>query len=760
MIKFGMFNSVNGDRKYKAGDFASYFATFIGNGIFVNPSDCLQVIGNLDAMSVTLRPGKAWINGYYLTNDDDYSLTLDKGDTSLNRIDRIVVRLDFIERKMLVAVKKGALSASPIAPTLKRDADAYELALADVYVAKGALTVSQASITDTRLNKSLCGLMHGVVDQVDTTTIFNQYQSWFNNYSVVKAGEFLTWQTNVTTALEAWIDAQEKEFTQWRQAEEDLYYAWLQGRKDGFDSWFATIKDILDTNAAGNLQLQIDAHKDAAMPHKFKDAADGKTYQYGLQRNPELNSASFMYAETADDDPNIINLPTYEQVDDIALKVKATSGVVMGEDGSRYVGHFDDVYETYNAQTKDLTNMETFYRTFKEKVDHGGISFDVRSYGTNFLYLNERLRLIYGSYTVPQSSRSSVWYAVVDANTFEVLGGSLMSKESVAMDVYNARSDTYIAATSKYIAIKVKQGNTAHLLIIDINTFKFIRYQPLPNPPSSVTLENSNKMSILESGVVGFMLLTQPNPYFYWYVLNLGPDGIPNGTMPTEKALNLGNGSDPTKQLPCSLYTDGEFFYATIHQSGTVIRYFKLWHETVTNTVGVVAWKDLNTGYSYYPSGLYQNIKTLASGKRIFSLFCYTNDAKTFFKVSVDLDSNTQRDKMGLPNLNISLSSPMANGANIYWGSVANTAAIDIRGAKYLPFYEHTLTEDGFGDTKEKWMLAGNPATPTGDVRILAHFINNGIVNNSGPYPYSNGAKMLFPIKRSYNLINHVKVDD
>ncbi|MGE7624613.1 hypothetical protein ACQKMD_16610 [Viridibacillus sp. NPDC096237] len=160
MIKFGMFNSVNGDRKYKAGDFASYFATFIGNGIFVNPSDCLQIIGNLDAMSVTLRPGKAWINGYYLTNDDNYSLALDKGDTSLNRIDRIVVRLDFIERKMLVAIKKGMLSASPVAPELKRDADAYELGLADIYIAKGSLTISQSAITDTRLNKNLCGLMH------------------------------------------------------------------------------------------------------------------------------------------------------------------------------------------------------------------------------------------------------------------------------------------------------------------------------------------------------------------------------------------------------------------------------------------------------------------------------------------------------------------------------------------------------------------------------------------------------------------------
>lgn len=281
MIKFGVFNSINGDRKYKAEDFAQYFATFIGNGIFVKPSDCLQIYATGDSMSVFVRPGKAWINGYYLINDDNYTLPLSAGDTTLNRIDRIVIRLDFVQRKMSVEVKKGALSASPIAPTLKRDADAYELALADVYIAKGALTISQAAITDTRLNNTLCGLMHGVVNQVDTTTIFNQYQQWFNDYSVTKAAEFLQWQTDVTTALENWIDAQEQGFEAWRQAEEQLYYTWLNGRKNDFDAWFEIVKDILDTTADGKLLNKFNDHENARLPHFQVDTVTGKRYATG-----------------------------------------------------------------------------------------------------------------------------------------------------------------------------------------------------------------------------------------------------------------------------------------------------------------------------------------------------------------------------------------------------------------------------------------------------------------------------------------------
>lgn len=297
MIKFGMMNSINGDRKYKAEDFAQYFATFIGNGIFVKPSDCLQIMAVSNSMKVVVRPGKAWINGYYLINDEDYMLTIAASDSGLNRIDRIVVRCDYTERKMSVSVKKGAISASPVAPALKRDADAYELALADIYVAKGALTISQAVITDTRLNNSLCGLMHGVVNQVDTTTIFNQYQAWFNDYSVSKAQEFLTWQTQVTAALEAWIDAQKLDFEAWRQAEEALFQLWSTGRKQAFDDWFQTVKDILDSTADGNLLNQLNDHKDASMPHVFLDATDNKIYKYGFKTNVAKDGLIFVYQE-------------------------------------------------------------------------------------------------------------------------------------------------------------------------------------------------------------------------------------------------------------------------------------------------------------------------------------------------------------------------------------------------------------------------------------------------------------------------------
>jgi hypothetical protein len=180
-IRSGFFNSINKDRLYSASNFAEYFATFISNGVFPNPSDNLQVISNND-MTVTVQAGKAWINGYILINDDDYILEIEPADGVLNRIDRIVARYDVVDREIRLEVKKGQFSSNPVAPNLQRDADAYELALADIYVAKGAVSIAQANITDLRFNTELCGIVKGTVDQIDTTDLFAQYQAAFNDW--------------------------------------------------------------------------------------------------------------------------------------------------------------------------------------------------------------------------------------------------------------------------------------------------------------------------------------------------------------------------------------------------------------------------------------------------------------------------------------------------------------------------------------------------------------------------------------------------
>lgn len=238
-VRSGFFNSVNGDRKYDARRFAEYFASFIGNGVFPNPSTNLQVLAQTTPdMTVIVRPGKAWINGYILINDDDYVLQLDPADGVLHRIDRVVARYDVEDREIRLEVKKGTFASAPEPPALQRDTDAYELGLADIYISKGAISISQSNITDLRLNKEYCGIVHGLVDQVDTTTLFNQYQAWINE----KKDEFDSDLIDYKTMKQDEIDNIQQQF------------------ENDFNTWFATIQDILDENVAGNLLNLINAN--------------------------------------------------------------------------------------------------------------------------------------------------------------------------------------------------------------------------------------------------------------------------------------------------------------------------------------------------------------------------------------------------------------------------------------------------------------------------------------------------------------------
>lgn len=216
MEKSSFFNSINGDRRYKAEDYANYFASFIGNGVFPNPSTNLQVLNN-NNMTITLKSGRAWINGYFYANTDDLILTLDPADGVLNRIDRIVLRLDYLNRENKCYVKKGTFASTPTVPSLQRDADMYELGIADIKVNKGVIKITQADITDLRQNSNYCGIVHGTVEQIDVTTLFNQY----------------------SRALEL------KE----------------QGFEQEFQSWFSNIKGQLSGDLAGNLAVQINEVK-------------------------------------------------------------------------------------------------------------------------------------------------------------------------------------------------------------------------------------------------------------------------------------------------------------------------------------------------------------------------------------------------------------------------------------------------------------------------------------------------------------------
>ncbi len=230
----GFFISIAGDRRYQASDYAAYFSTLVSNGVFPVPGTGLGVITNND-MTVTVNSGKAWINGYIYHNDSELVLTCDPAESILDRIDRVVIRFSITDRSIVAVVKKGIPGSSPVAPTLQRDNDIYELGIADMFILHGSTMISQVVITDLRMNTTYCGWVNSLI-QADTTSIFNQYQAWFNQ--LVITGQ-------------AQID----------ELESELQSDW--------DIWFADVQSQLSGDIAANLLLQIQA-----IPRVYRGSTD------------------------------------------------------------------------------------------------------------------------------------------------------------------------------------------------------------------------------------------------------------------------------------------------------------------------------------------------------------------------------------------------------------------------------------------------------------------------------------------------------
>ena len=236
--KSSFFNAVinNGvpDRVYKAEEFADYFSSFISNGVFPNPGTNLQVKSNSD-MTVVVNPGKAWINGYYYINTDNLILSIDNADGVLKRIDRVVVRLDYIERNITCNIKKGSFASDANAPILQRDVDAYELCIAEIQIDNGVIDIQQSKITDTRLNSDLCGIVTQTINEIDTTTLYNQLQAHIEEKSI---------------DMKTWIEEAKEYFSNWLSTTQTEY-------NDNFNSWFDEVKGTLEGDVAGNLLVKI-----------------------------------------------------------------------------------------------------------------------------------------------------------------------------------------------------------------------------------------------------------------------------------------------------------------------------------------------------------------------------------------------------------------------------------------------------------------------------------------------------------------------
>ena len=239
----------NYDRVYLAANFASYFASFVSNGVFGNKMGALQVVLNEGNFGVNVQSGQGFINGYWYQNDSAVAFELVESDTQ-PRIDSVVLRLDFVTRSIKLAMLTGTPSVSPNAPMLTRNANVWELCLATINVPANATEIMPQDIIDTRLDSHLCGFVHGMVDQLDTTEYGNRLNGFIDNY-ITQANaeyqgfldvfnEFLVWLASQKSYSTEQLQELTGEWNDWLTTHQSSSAQQIQDLTEQWTNWLAS----------------------------------------------------------------------------------------------------------------------------------------------------------------------------------------------------------------------------------------------------------------------------------------------------------------------------------------------------------------------------------------------------------------------------------------------------------------------------------------------------------------------------------------
>lgn len=204
-ITYGFFNAIKQtdgtyDRVYNADQMSMYFEGLISDGVYESVDDAMQVLAGT-GMQVQVGTGRAIINSKWIKNTAIYPLTINAAHVTLNRYTAIIIRLDLSARTIVITTKDGENATTPIKPAVTNSETLKEICLAYVYVGRGVTGITQADIEDTRPDNNVCGWVTGIIQQVDTSKLFLQYQTAYEQ----QLQTMEEWQKEQRTAFDKWL---------------------------------------------------------------------------------------------------------------------------------------------------------------------------------------------------------------------------------------------------------------------------------------------------------------------------------------------------------------------------------------------------------------------------------------------------------------------------------------------------------------------------------------------------------------------------
>lgn len=181
-VNCGFFDAVNYDRTYSADDMNRPYSRVVADGVFATPqgtpSSDLQVVSAGSGMQITVQPGQGIFGSKWFENPSSIIITIPSNNEVNPRRDSVIVQVDkrTSGRVGNIVYRTGTASASPLPPDIGTVANVIEYRIANIYVAPGANAINNDAIVDLR-GSSECPWVTSLIQQVDTSTLWNQFQA-------------------------------------------------------------------------------------------------------------------------------------------------------------------------------------------------------------------------------------------------------------------------------------------------------------------------------------------------------------------------------------------------------------------------------------------------------------------------------------------------------------------------------------------------------------------------------------------------------
>lgn len=210
-VNCGFFDSYENDRLYSANEMNRPYKRIITNGVFATPqgttSSDLQVISANNGMNILVKPGEGMFGDKWFENPSDIAITVPSNTSVVPRKDSVIVQIDnrLNGRTGNIVYREGTPSSNPQAPDINTLDSVIEYRIANIYVGANVNIINNDVITDLR-GSSDCPWITSLIKQVDTSTLFNQWQNAYETYYNESTEDFQEYTNEQREAWEQFLD--------------------------------------------------------------------------------------------------------------------------------------------------------------------------------------------------------------------------------------------------------------------------------------------------------------------------------------------------------------------------------------------------------------------------------------------------------------------------------------------------------------------------------------------------------------------------